>query len=162
MIDVTQGDRRERRRRALRDRNPTLLRSRSVRHAFTVSLALLVCCSREDNRPPFDIAVMTRQLAVAGYTVTTSPIPDGLARASKMPGVTSVDCIDAKQSGTTDTFCVIRCATSPACSDVLGNTGESYGDWQRGPSVIVHEMCAKPPASLAGFDCVTARRAIGQ
>jgi hypothetical protein len=60
---------------------------------------------------------------------------------------------------------VIRCADVATCNDVIGNTGESYGDTQRGPSVLVHQQCALDPSwtpstRTPSFDCTEARRAI--
>ncbi len=128
-----------------------------VRSAVAL-VALVIGC---DRRAPFDVAVMTKQLGAAGYTVTPAPVPLALAPLSTKHGVTDVSCIDARKAASTDTFCVIRCASVRACDDVLGHTGESYGDWQRGPSIIVHEQCGRA-TSPAGFDCVAARRAIGE
>lgn len=130
--------------------------SRSISRTLALVTLALAC----DRRPPFDIMVMTKQLGVAGYTVTPAAVPSALAPLLTKPGITDVSCIDARKGAGTDTFCVIRCASPRVCSDVIGHTGESYGDWQRGPSVIVHEQCGK--GSPAGFDCVPARRAIGE
>jgi hypothetical protein len=125
----------------------------------TVALVVLVLGC--DRRAPFDVAVMTKQLGAAGYTVTPAPVPLALVPLRAKHGVTDVSCIDARKAASTDTFCVIRCASLRAAGDVLGHTGESYGDWQRGPSVIVHERCGGS-MSPAGFDCAPARRAIGE
>lgn len=119
----------------------------------------LVVISACDRRAPFDIPTMTHQLTTAGYTVTPAPIPPNLTPLTKRPTVMNVACIDAKKGVTTDTFCVIRCTSNAACGAVLGSTGETYGDWQRGPSVIVHQQCAQTGAS---FDCTAARKAIGE
>ena len=101
---------------------------------------------------------MTRQLTAAGYTVTPAPVPKNLATIPKEPGVTGVACIDAKKGATTDTFCVIRCTSNAACGALPESTGETYGVEQRGPSLIVHQECAKTART---FDCGAARDAIG-
>jgi hypothetical protein len=122
---------------------------------WLVVIALVAC----DRRAPFDIPTMTRQLTAAGYAVTPAAVPKNLASIPKDPGVTGVACIDAKKGATTDTFCVIRCSSNAACEAAAEDTGETYGVWQRGPSVIVHQDCAHTSTS---FDCVSARKAIGE
>ncbi len=109
-------------------------------------------CTREE---PFDSAAIRARLDAAGYAVTPAKVPDALA---KYP---SVSCIDARKGRGLDTFCVIRCKSAGECANVIGNTGESYGDFQRGASVLVHEMCTTDTHSELHADCRPARAALG-
>lgn len=115
-----------------------------------VTLVLIGC---HDNRAPYDVSVMTRQLTAAGYTVTPSTTPNALVALSTLPGVTNIACIDAKKTTTTDTFCVIRCNDDRTCAKLLGQTGESFGDWQRGSSIAIHQQCALTPKGPSSADC---------
>jgi hypothetical protein len=125
---------------------------------FAAALVFLIGC--HDRRAPYDVAVMTRQLGAAGYTVTASPTPNALVALMTLPGVTDISCIDANKSGATDTFCVIRCNDDRTCAKLIGNTGESFGDWQRGASIAVHQRCALTPKRPTSTDCGTARAII--
>lgn len=117
-----------------------------------LSVAGLACGSGGE---PFDAAALTKKLTSAGYTVAPAPVPDALA---KHP---NVSCLHARKGRGLDTFCVIRCASRAECAKVIGNTGESFGDFQRGPSVLVHEACTTDTGSSLSADCRPARSAIG-
>ncbi len=122
--------------------------------ALTFALSVLIggC---EDRRPPFDVRVLESQLTAAGYRVGPAPIPDALA------GYASVTCIEATKGKGKDVFCVIRCASSRACEGIRGHTGESFGEFQRGPSLLVHEACTTDTHTSLTADCTAARAAIG-
>lgn len=125
---------------------------RPIALAFALSLLVAGC---EDRRPPFDVRVLERQLTAAGYRVGPAPIPDALA------GYASVTCIEATKGKGRDAFCVIRCASLGECDGIRGHTGESFGEFQRGPSLLVHEACTTDTHSSLSADCTPARAAIG-
>ena len=129
----------------------------------TLPLLLLAC---RPSHAPYDLAIMRTQLVAAGYAVTPAGVPDNLTALPRHAGVLDVSCIDAAKSGKTDTLCVVRCRDAGSCASASGDTGETYGVMQGGPTLFVHQQCAidpawKPGSRVPSFDCTEARRAVG-
>jgi hypothetical protein len=110
-------------------------------------------CHRE---PEWTIAAVASKLAAAGYAVSATKSP-GIAGT----GIVGVDCIDARRSGAVDTLCVVRCTTAASCAVFAEGTWESYGTFQRGGTVLVHQVCGRPRGYPLSFDCTAARAALG-
>jgi len=119
-------------------------------------LALVGACRSPKRDIPWDIHAVSMRLTAAGFAVTPAKNP-GIAGA----GIVGVDCIDAAQSGATDTLCVARCTTPAACQAFAEGTWESYGTFQAASSLLVHQVCGRPVGAKASFDCTAARGPLG-
>jgi hypothetical protein len=115
-------------------------------------------CTTHDD-PEYELGWVSERLRAAGYQVS-APRPD--AATLDVPAVVRSECVDATREGLVDELCVLRCRDRSACRPTLtrrGPLGESYGEFHRGATVLVHRRCAVH--SPGRFDCVPARRAIG-
>ena len=107
-----------------------------------------------DHGPPLEPAAAALRLRRAGYRITDARPPYAIAKLAERRGVTGGGCFDAVLGASIDTFCVVLCRDSWTCARLLGETGETYGDWQRGASLIVHVRCGVKHGAI---DCVSAR-----
>jgi hypothetical protein len=120
------------------------------------SVALAGACRSPKRDVPWDLPTVSGRLTAAGFVVTSAKNP-GIAGA----GIVAVDCIDAARSSAVDTFCVARCSTPAACQAFAEGTWESYGTFQAGSSLLVHQVCGRPIGAKTSFDCTQARRPLG-
>jgi hypothetical protein len=74
-------------------------------------------------------------------------------------GIVRVGCVDAARDGMVDTFCVVTCSDRCVGYDAL--VWESFGEWRRRSSVLIHQRCGGPRNGLS-FDCASARREISE
>jgi hypothetical protein len=116
--------------------------------AWIMSLALVACAAK----PRWVAAAVSSKLHAAGYVISPAGNP-GIAG----PGIVAVDCVSASRSGATDVVCVVTCSSRAACASFAAGTWESYGTFQRGPTLLVHQVCGRPPGYPLSFDCTAVR-----
>jgi hypothetical protein len=87
-------------------------------------------------------------------------MPPALREIEGQEGIGSVQCIDALMGAMVDVFCVIRCNDSTVCDSLVHRMADNFGDFQRGPTILVHSQCGVDPVSGA-TNCKEARRALG-
>jgi hypothetical protein len=94
-----------------------------------------------DDKPEFAVPWVSEKLRVAGYKVS-APYHD--EHAPKIPAVARAECVDATKQGLIDQLCILECTDRFACRSTQtkrGPLGESYGQFHRGPTVLIHRRC---------------------
>ncbi len=119
-----------------------------------LGLFALIACGKHE--PDWTIVDISSKLTAAGYVVTTTKNP-GISGT----GIVGVGCIDAARSGAVDTLCVVDCASASSCRSFASGTWERYGAFQRGRTLLVHQVCGRPTGFPLSFDCTAVRAALG-
>lgn len=124
-----------------------------------MSILLLFNACVVDEGSDFDLGWVSAKLRAAGYDVSA---PHADAAVARVGAVVRSECVEATKQGLVDELCILHCTDRAACRPTFtrrGPLGESYGEFHRGTTVLVHRRCAVH--SIGRFDCVPARQAIG-